>query len=195
MKKLILLLLFVPLLSFGQDDSVSSNIEKTFYYEEGVIKEKAAKAELIKYCNLDVFPKPDVFPSFPNDKEIIRKIIINELLQRPDWTGFGNSYNQLFDKMKKDEMLMFQKQINFHIMENFRYPEIAQEKKLEGRVFVKFFVETDGSVVICEINSPHKILENEARRIILSLPTFKPAELKGKPIRFSYRIPIIFKLQ
>ena len=74
MKKLILLLLFIPLVSFGQDDSVSSNIEKTFYYEEGVIKEKAAKAELIKYCNLDVFPKPDVFPSFPNDKEIIRKI-------------------------------------------------------------------------------------------------------------------------
>jgi len=101
MKKLILLLLLVPLVSFGQDDSVSSNIEKTFYYEEGVIKEKAAKAELIKYCNLDVFPKPDVFPSFPNDKEIIRKIIINELLQRPDWTGFGNLWkNNYFTRNK-----------------------------------------------------------------------------------------------
>ena len=82
-----------------------------------------------------------------------------------------------------------------YIAENVKYPEEAKDKDIAGRVFLAFVVEKDGSV------SNVKVLrgigggcDEEAARVINSMPKWKPGKQKGKPVRVSYQIPIYFKL-
>lgn len=82
-----------------------------------------------------------------------------------------------------------------YIQKNLEYPEAARENEIQGRVFVGFIVEEDGSV------SNVKILrgigygcDEEAIRLVYSLPKFKPGKQRGKPIRVAYTLPIVFKL-
>ena len=79
-----------------------------------------------------------------------------------------------------------------YVAKNIKYPQIARE----GRVFVGFVVEPDGSI------SNVKLLrgigggcDEEAMRVIKSLPKWKPGKQRGKPVRVSYQIPVFFKLQ
>ncbi|MBR1513688.1 MAG: energy transducer TonB [Bacteroidales bacterium] len=83
-----------------------------------------------------------------------------------------------------------------HIAKNIKYPQIARETGVQGRVFVGFVVEPDGSI------SNVKLLrgigggcDEEAMRVIKSLPKWKPGKQRGKAVRVSYQIPVFFKLQ
>ena len=83
-----------------------------------------------------------------------------------------------------------------YVSKNVVYPSEAQEKGISGRVFVGFIVEKDGSV------NEVKVLrgigggcDEESVRVIKSMPKWKPGKMKGKPVRVSYMMPIIFKLQ
>ena len=57
-----------------------------------------------------------------------------------------------------------------HIRKNFRYPEIAQEMGVQGRVSVIFVIQKDGSIGDIRMRGPDKNLEAEAMRIIKKLP-------------------------
>ena len=83
-----------------------------------------------------------------------------------------------------------------YVATHIKYPQIARETGIQGRVFVGFVVEPDGSV------SNVKILrgigggcDEEAVRVIKSLPKWKPGKQRGKAVRVSYQIPVFFKLQ
>ena len=83
-----------------------------------------------------------------------------------------------------------------YVATHIKYPQIARETGIQGRVFVGFVVEPDGSV------SNVKILrgigggcDEEAMRVIKSLPKWKPGKQRGKAVRVSYQIPVLFKLQ
>ena len=83
-----------------------------------------------------------------------------------------------------------------YVAKNIKYPQIARETGIQGRVFVGFVVEPDGSI------SNVKLLrgigggcDEEAMRVIKSLPKWKPGKQRGKPVRVSYQIPVLFKLQ
>ena len=89
----------------------------------------------------------------------------------------------------------FQKKINLHIRKNFRYPEIAQEMGIQGRVFVMFTIGSDGSINNIRTRGPDKNLEKEANRIISKLPTMTPGRQRGRAVRVPFSIPIQFKLQ
>ena len=90
----------------------------------------------------------------------------------------------------------FQRKIQNHINKNFRYPEFAQKTGIQGRVFVGFFIDKDGSIVGIRSRGPHPILEIEAKRIISRLPKFIPAlDSDGKAVRVPFSVPITFKLQ
>ncbi|MBQ5496346.1 MAG: TonB family protein [Prevotella sp.] len=82
------------------------------------------------------------------------------------------------------------------VAKNIKYPQIARETGIQGRVFVGFVVEPDGSI------SNVKLLrgigggcDEEAMRVIKSLPKWKPGKQRGKAVRVSYQIPVFFKLQ
>ena len=96
---------------------------------------------------------------------------------------------------KSERRSCFQTEIQKHIAKNFRYPEIAQEMGIQGRVFVQFTIGKDGSISGIRTRGPDKNLENEANRIISRLPRMTPGKQRGRPVRVPFSIPITFKLQ
>jgi protein TonB len=65
---------------------------------------------------------------------------------------------------------------------------------IQGRVFVSFIIDKDGSVKIANLRGPDKSLEKEADRIMSKLPQMTPGKQRGKPVRMTMSIPITFKL-
>ena len=96
---------------------------------------------------------------------------------------------------KSQRRACFQEQMNKHIRRNFRYPEIAQEMGIQGRVYVNFIIAKDGSITNIRMRGPDKNLENEAQRIISRLPQMTPGKQRGRPVRVPFSIPITFRLQ
>ena len=77
-----------------------------------------------------------------------------------------------------------------------KYPQMAIDGHIEGRVIVKFVVEKDGSISnVSVIKSIHESLDKEAVRLVSSMPNWKPGVKDGKPVRCSFIVPIQFKLQ
>ncbi len=100
------------------------------------------------------------------------------------------------EKVSKDKRRdCFQDQMNVHIRKNFRYPEIAQEMGIQGRVYVNFIIDKDGSITNIKMRGPDQNLEKEAQRIISKLPKMTPGKQRGRPVRVPFSIPITFRLQ
>ena len=83
-----------------------------------------------------------------------------------------------------------------YVAKNVKYPQIARESGIKGRVFISFVVEPDGSV------SNVKVLrgigggcDEEAMRVVKSMPKWKPGKQRGKAVRVSYMLPVNFQLQ
>lgn len=82
------------------------------------------------------------------------------------------------------------------IGQNVIYPIIAAENGIQGKVFVTFVVDKDGSVSNTKITrGVDPSLDQEAMRVVNYLPKWKPGKQKGKPVRVSYTVPINFQLQ
>ena len=96
---------------------------------------------------------------------------------------------------KSQRRACFRDKINQHIRRNFRYPEIAQEMGIQGRVYVNFIIAKDGSITNIRMRGPDKNLENEAQRIISRLPQMTPGKQRGRAVRVPFSIPITFRLQ
>ena len=76
------------------------------------------------------------------------------------------------------------------------YPTVAQENGIQGKVFVTFVVNKDGSVSNAKIaRGVDASLDSEALRVVSTLPKWKPGKQRGVPVRVSYTVPISFKLQ
>ena len=82
------------------------------------------------------------------------------------------------------------------IADNIKYPQLAKENNITGRVFVSFVVEKDGSV------GQVKVLRDigggcgaEAVRVVKSMPKWKPGKQRGKPVRTQFNLPVNFDLQ
>ncbi len=82
------------------------------------------------------------------------------------------------------------------IANSIKYPVIAQENGIQGRVYVTFVVDADGSVSEPRIaRGVDPSLDKEALRVVSMLPKWKPGKQRGKPVRVSYTVPINFQLQ
>ena len=82
------------------------------------------------------------------------------------------------------------------ISDNLKYPTIAQENGIQGRVICQFIVNKDGSISGVEVtrSGGDPSLDKEAIRIIKSMPKWKPGYQRGKPARVKYTLPVTFKL-
>lgn len=82
-----------------------------------------------------------------------------------------------------------------YISENTKYPEICRENGIQGKVFVEFVIGTDGKVTDVSIaKGVDKYLDEEAVRVVSSLPQWNPGKQRGKAVPVSYIIPIKFVL-
>lgn len=83
-----------------------------------------------------------------------------------------------------------------YLNKNTNYPIIAQENGIHGRVTVGFVVNTDGSIVdIKVIRGVDPSLDKEALRVVSTMPKWTPGEQRGKPVRVSFSVPVVFRLQ
>lgn len=86
-------------------------------------------------------------------------------------------------------------QMMAYISKNLKYPEIAYKSGIQGRVFVKFVVERDGSITNVVVQRGiGGGCDEEAVRVIQSMPKWNPGKQKGETVRVSYMVPIFFKL-
>ena len=83
-----------------------------------------------------------------------------------------------------------------YLKDSIKYPEDAQKQKVEGRVLVKFVVETDGSISDVEVvKHAFPSLDTEAVRIIQGMPNWTPGKQKGQAVRVKFVAPINFSLK
>ena len=91
------------------------------------------------------------------------------------------------ERVKKSERRKcFQEKLDKHVLKNFRYPEIAQEMGVQGRVFVTFVIDRDGTITGIRTRGPDKNLEKEAARIIGKLPNMTPGKQRGRAVRVPF---------
>lgn len=82
-----------------------------------------------------------------------------------------------------------------YLGENIKYPKLAKEQKVEGRVIVKFVVDKEGNITTPSVvKSPNPLLSEEAVRVVMSMPRWEPGVKDGKNVPVNFYIPISFKL-
>ncbi len=95
-----------------------------------------------------------------------------------------------------EKFACFNKNLMKHISKNFKFPELAKQMGIQGKVYVNFVIEKNGSISNVTIaRGVDKLLDDEAIRVVKTLPKFQPAKQRGKPVRMQYTIPINAKLQ
>ena len=82
------------------------------------------------------------------------------------------------------------------LSDNVKYPSIAEENGIQGRVVCTLVVERDGSITdIKVIHSIDPSLDSEALRVLKKMPKWIPGKQKGKPVRVKFTVPVTFRLQ
>ena len=82
--------------------------------------------------------------------------------------------------------------LNSHV----KYPVVAQENGIQGRVTISFVVERDGSITDVRVARPvDPSLDREAARVVSSMPRWTPGKQNGAAVRVKFNVPVQFKLQ
>ncbi|WP_149277241.1 energy transducer TonB [Pareuzebyella sediminis] len=150
--------------------------------------------------------KKDIEETFIDDSETdqeeeilnVEDIMVDEILEEPEEISFIVIEDvPVFPgcEKAKDKRACFQEMMKKHISKYFRYPEIAREMGIEGRVNTLFIIQKDGTIGNVQMRGPDKSLEAEALRIIDKLPKMVPGKQRGTPVRVPFSLPIYFKLQ
>jgi protein TonB len=83
-----------------------------------------------------------------------------------------------------------------YLAENIKYPQMAKESGIQGRVFVTFVVERDGRVTdVRVLRGIGGGCDEEAIRVVAAMPKWAPGKQRGKPVRVQYNLPVKFTLQ
>lgn len=81
-----------------------------------------------------------------------------------------------------------------YLAENTKYPEIAKENGISGRVFVQFVIDKTGAVTRVKVlRGVDPVLDAEAIRVVTAMPRWKPGMQRGKAVPVTYQVPINFK--
>ena len=106
-----------------------------------------------------------------------------------------------FAQDKKDDIVMPQfpggeAELMKYISNNIKYPTMAMENNIQGRVVVQFVVTKTGKIgEVKVVRSKDPDLDKEAVRIVKTLPNFIPGKMNGQAVSVWYTLPITFKLQ
>ncbi len=88
-----------------------------------------------------------------------------------------------------------QQELMAYLGKNIKYPTIAQEQGVQGRVIIQFVVETDGSITdVTVARGVDPYLDKEAVRVVKTMPKWIPGRQNGKPVRVKFTVPVLFRL-
>jgi TonB family protein len=142
--------------------------------------DKPVEIDIIEDVKSEVPPPPP--PPAPNDMSLFKaketgpKPIFTAVEQNPEFIG--------------GQAKMYQ-----YLGEHIKYPAAAQRANISGRVFVKFVVEDDGTISDVEVMKGIGFgCDEEAIRVVKSMPKWNPGVQNGKNVRVYYNMPIVYKL-
>ena len=112
------------------------------------------------------------------EEEIVEEEIFDVVEEMPEFPGGPSALSKYF----KD---------------NIKYPRISRDNNSQGRTYVKFTVNTDGTIQDVEVvrSAGDIYLDKEAVRVVEAMPKWKPGRQLGKPVRVKYVLPVNFRLQ
>ena len=103
---------------------------------------------------------------------------------------------EMFDIEKQPEFPGGQEGLYKYLAENVKYPEAARKNNKSGMAALTFVIEKDGTVsTVNVIRDPGMGMGEEAKRVVAVMPNWLPAEVKGKPVRVKFTLPVRFKLE
>lgn len=150
---------------------------KTFYegYTTMIIEGFNIPANKFAFQNLYLLKQDDADETSSQKPQVTQDSLYRVTEVMPEYPGGPN------------EMMRY-------IQENIKYPQSAIDNKIEGRVFVTFVVEKDGSISNAAVmRGIDKECDAEALRVVSSMPKWNPGQHKGEVVRTQFTIPIIYK--
>ncbi|MDF1551116.1 MAG: energy transducer TonB, partial [Bacteroidales bacterium] len=129
------------------------------------------------------FPSPEIDPKDNTVYSILEQLPENEEVP------------VLFMAQSMPEFPGGKKGLQHYISKNISYPIAAIENDIQGKVFVRFIVNSKGNVEReSVIRSIHPLLDKEALRVVRSFPSWKPGSQNGRNVSVWYTVPIVFKI-
>ena len=129
------------------------------------------------------------FAEFAEDVEIIQQVAVEEENIEED---------QPFVKVEQMPSFMGGDLMTFRnwVQSKVRYPQIAQENNISGRVLLMFVIERDGTLTNIQVlQTPDSSLSDEAIRILKTSPKWTPGKQRNQSVRVKYTLPIDFRIQ
>ena len=129
------------------------------------------------------------FAEFAEDVEIIQQVAVEEEVIEDD---------QPFVKVEQMPSFQGGDLMTFRnwVMQKVKYPQIAQENNITGRVLLMFVIERDGSLTNIQVlQTPDSSLSDEAIRVLKSSPKWTPGKQRNQAVRVKYTLPIDFRIQ
>ena len=172
-------------------------------YDLGALSLDDLEEEIIPITKQEVKPPPPPPPP-PEIIEIVEdEVEIEEELEIEDTESDEDEI--IIEEEDDDEFFMVVENmpefpggdlgLMKYIQKNVKYPPIAKEYNITGKVYVSFIVDKSGAVTnVKVVRGVDKNLDAEAVRVVKSLPKYKPGQQRGKPVRVMFTIPINFTL-
>lgn len=191
------------------------------YNEEPVLKEEAPVTEALKLPPPPAMPAAPVVIEIVDDVKEIEETLISstEVSQETEVADYVLEVEEVVVEEIEEDITVpfaviedapvfpgceggdnearkacFQQKIQEHVRKQFKYPPIAAEMNIQGKVHVMFIIDAQGYVTNIQTRGPDKLLEREAHRIIASLPQMTPGKQRDRAVKVPYSIPITFKL-
>ena len=108
----------------------------------------------------------------------------------------GNDEGQIFEVVEQNPSFPGgEKALMDYLYKNIKYPSVAQDNGIQGRVLIQFVVNKDGSIVDPKVlRSVDPSLDKEAMRVVTAMPKWTPGKQRGKPVRVRFTLPVTFRL-
>ena len=129
------------------------------------------------------------FAEFSEDVEIVQQVAVQEEVIEEDAPFVKVEQMPSF---QGGDLMTFRNWVQSKV----RYPQIAQENGISGRVLLSFVIEKDGSLTgIQVLQSPDRSLSDEAVRVLKQSPKWKPGKQRNQTVRVKYTLPVDFRIQ
>ena len=129
------------------------------------------------------------FAEFAEDVEIVQQVAVEEENLEDD---------QPFVKVEQMPSFMGGDLMTFRnwVQSKVRFPQIAQENNISGRVLLMFVIERDGSLTNIQVlQTPDSSLSDEAIRVLKTSPKWTPGKQRNQTVRVKYTLPVDFRIQ
>jgi protein TonB len=165
--------------------------------------EKPDDAEKLPTCYMP--PAPQSEPDIIQKDTIISQVTVIKEKNKKEKVEIISPNTAKIEPKTSEVMCYYPSNIPFidhnenfkqFLMKNIRYPQAALEYGIQGRVYIGFTVSKTGEITDVEVRrSVHRILDEEAIRVISSMPKWIPGKQNGNPIEVKYVLPVTFRIK